>query len=86
DTGGESHRGPDWCGKGIPPIIFYEATSGALPGEEWGRFVHICDHINATAEGPKDAVKALKKKLFKNYNHKEIRFTLSVSTTLLVFN
>ncbi|XP_019372813.1 PREDICTED: TOM1-like protein 1 [Gavialis gangeticus] len=55
-----------------------EATSGALPGEEWGRFVHICDHINATAEGPKDAIKALKKKLFKNYNHKEIRFTLSL--------
>ncbi|XP_017928621.1 TOM1-like protein 1 [Manacus vitellinus] len=40
--------------------------------------MHICDLINATEEGPKDAVKALKKKLAKNCNHKEIRLTLSL--------
>uniref|UniRef100_A0A8C3J2D6 Target of myb1 like 1 membrane trafficking protein n=1 Tax=Calidris pygmaea TaxID=425635 RepID=A0A8C3J2D6_9CHAR len=54
------------------------ATCGALQTEEWGQFMHICDVVNATEEGPKDAVKALKKKLSKNCNHKEIRLTLSL--------
>ncbi|XP_027547616.1 TOM1-like protein 1 isoform X1 [Neopelma chrysocephalum] len=54
------------------------ATLGSLQTEEWGQFMHICDLINATEEGPKDAVKALKKKLAKNCNHKEIRLTLSL--------
>uniref|UniRef100_A0A8C9L3Y5 VHS domain-containing protein n=1 Tax=Pavo cristatus TaxID=9049 RepID=A0A8C9L3Y5_PAVCR len=60
------------------------ATFGSLETEEWGQFMHICDVINATEEGPKDAVKALKKKLSKNCNHKEIRLTLSVSTALVM--
>ncbi|XP_064006568.1 TOM1-like protein 1 isoform X2 [Pogoniulus pusillus] len=54
------------------------ATFGTLQAEEWGQFMHICDVINATEEGPKDAVRALKKKLSKNCNHKEIRLTLSL--------
>ncbi|XP_067403531.1 TOM1-like protein 1 [Emydura macquarii macquarii] len=58
--------------------LIESATVGALPDEEWGQFMHICDIINTTDEGPKDAVKALKKRISKNCNHKEIRFTLSL--------
>ncbi|XP_073167767.1 TOM1-like protein 1 isoform X2 [Lepidochelys kempii] len=58
--------------------LIERATIGALPAEEWGQFMHICDIINTTDEGPKDAVKALKKRISKNCNHKEIRFTLSL--------
>ncbi|XP_034646198.1 TOM1-like protein 1 isoform X2 [Trachemys scripta elegans] len=58
--------------------LIERATVGALPAEEWGQFMHICDIINTTDEGPKDAVKALKKRISKNCNHKEIRFTLSL--------
>uniref|UniRef100_A0A8C5TNS1 Target of myb1 like 1 membrane trafficking protein n=1 Tax=Malurus cyaneus samueli TaxID=2593467 RepID=A0A8C5TNS1_9PASS len=44
-----------------------------LPGE----YFLIASYVKNTSQ-PKDAVKALKKKLSKNCNHKEIRLTLSL--------
>ncbi|XP_026546739.1 TOM1-like protein 1 [Notechis scutatus] len=64
--------------------LIAKATFGALQTEEWGQFMHICDLINTTEEGPKEAVRALRKRLSKNCNHVEIHLTLSVSTTRLV--
>ncbi|XP_026546657.1 TOM1-like protein 1, partial [Notechis scutatus] len=61
--------------------LIAKATFGALQTEEWGQFMHICDLINTTEEGPKEAVRALRKRLSKNCNHVEIHLTLSVSTT-----
>ncbi|XP_039358093.1 TOM1-like protein 1 isoform X5 [Mauremys reevesii] len=72
---GKSQKDPFGTAVGY---LIERATVGVLPAEEWGQFMHICDIINTTDEGPKDAVKALKKRISKNCNHKEIRFTLSL--------
>ncbi|XP_058021799.1 TOM1-like protein 1 isoform X3 [Ahaetulla prasina] len=57
--------------------LIAKATFGTLQTEEWGQFMHICDLINTTEEGPKEAVRALRKRLSKNCNHVEIHLTLS---------
>uniref|UniRef100_A0A1W7RCC2 TOM1-like protein 1-like protein n=1 Tax=Agkistrodon contortrix contortrix TaxID=8713 RepID=A0A1W7RCC2_AGKCO len=64
----------------VTPVghLIAKATFGALQTEEWGQFMHICDLINTTEEGPKDAVRALRKRLSKNCNHVEIHLTLSL--------
>ncbi|XP_060946868.1 target of Myb1 membrane trafficking protein-like isoform X2 [Limanda limanda] len=54
------------------------ATGGALQSEDWGLNIEICDIINETDEGPKDAVKALKKRIIGNKNFREIMLALTV--------
>nr|XP_020639647.1 TOM1-like protein 1 isoform X1 [Pogona vitticeps] len=72
---GKSQKDP--FGTAVGHLI-EKSTFGALQTEEWGQFMHICDLINTTEEGPKDAVRALRKRLSKNCNHVEIRLTLSL--------
>ncbi|XP_068607613.1 target of Myb1 membrane trafficking protein-like isoform X2 [Brachionichthys hirsutus] len=57
------------------------ATSGALPAEDWGLNMEICDIINETEEGPRDSVKALKKRIAGNTNVREVMFSLTVLET-----
>ncbi|XP_039770188.1 TOM1-like protein 1 [Ornithorhynchus anatinus] len=59
-------------------LLIEKSTVGTTRSENWDRFPRICDLINTTQGGPRDAVRALKKRLSQNCNHKEIRLTLSL--------
>uniref|UniRef100_H3A0P0 Target of myb1 membrane trafficking protein n=1 Tax=Latimeria chalumnae TaxID=7897 RepID=H3A0P0_LATCH len=68
-------------------IIFFfffspeKATDGFLQSEDWGLNMEICDIINETEEGPKDAIRALKKRIVGNKNFREVLLTLIVLET-----
>ncbi|XP_035888764.1 TOM1-like protein 2 isoform X6 [Phyllostomus hastatus] len=58
-----------------------KATDGSLQSEDWTLNMEICDIINETDEGPKDAIRALKKRLNGNRNYKEVMLALTVLET-----
>uniref|UniRef100_A0A672FJC5 Target of myb1 like 2 membrane trafficking protein n=1 Tax=Salarias fasciatus TaxID=181472 RepID=A0A672FJC5_SALFA len=57
------------------------ATDGGLQNEDWTLNMEICDIINETDEGPKDAMRALKKRLSGNKNFREVMLALTVLET-----
>ncbi|XP_017272331.1 target of Myb protein 1 isoform X2 [Kryptolebias marmoratus] len=57
------------------------ATGGSLESEDWALNLEICDIINETDEGPRDAVKAIKKRIVGNKNFREIMLALTVLET-----
>lgn len=57
------------------------ATDGSLQSEDWTLNMEICDIINETEDGPKDAIRAVKKKLNGNKNYREVMLTLTVLET-----
>ncbi|XP_058012839.1 TOM1-like protein 2 isoform X3 [Ahaetulla prasina] len=61
--------------------LFEKATDGSLQSEDWTLNMEICDIINETEEGPKDAVRALKKRLNGNKNYREVMLALTVLET-----
>ncbi|XP_071129426.1 TOM1-like protein 2 isoform X1 [Mytilus edulis] len=60
-----------------------KSTDGSQASENWGLFMEICDVINDTDEGPKDAIKAIKKRLSQNMgkNHTAVMYTLTCLET-----
>uniref|UniRef100_F6PUM7 Target of myb1 like 2 membrane trafficking protein n=1 Tax=Ornithorhynchus anatinus TaxID=9258 RepID=F6PUM7_ORNAN len=54
-----------------------KATDGSLQSEDWTLNMEICDIINETEEGPKDAIRALKKRLNGNKNYREVMLALT---------
>uniref|UniRef100_A0A671Y014 Target of myb1 like 2 membrane trafficking protein n=1 Tax=Sparus aurata TaxID=8175 RepID=A0A671Y014_SPAAU len=58
-----------------------KATDGGLQNEDWTLNMEICDIINETEEGPKDAMRALKKRLSGNKNYREVMLALTVVET-----
>uniref|UniRef100_A0A1D5QK42 Target of myb1 membrane trafficking protein n=1 Tax=Macaca mulatta TaxID=9544 RepID=A0A1D5QK42_MACMU len=49
-----------------------KATDGSLQSEDWALNMEICDIINETEEGPKDALRAVKKRIVGNKNFHEV--------------
>ncbi|XP_056389974.1 TOM1-like protein 2 isoform X4 [Hyla sarda] len=64
-----------------PPALMEKATDGSLQSEDWTLNMEICDIINETEEGPKDAIRALKKRLNGNRNYREVMLALTVLET-----
>lgn len=62
-------------------ISLEQATDGNLPSENWALNIEICDMINDTEDGPRDAIKAIKKRLNQaaGKNYKIVVYTLIVS-------
>ncbi|XP_051995802.1 target of Myb protein 1 isoform X1 [Xyrauchen texanus] len=58
--------------------LIEHATSSSLPSEDWGLNMEICDIVNETEDGPKDAIRAIKKRILGNRNFKEVMLALSV--------
>lgn len=57
------------------------ATGSSLPSEDWALNMEICDLINSSEEGPKDALRAIKKRIVGNKNFKEVMLALTVLET-----
>lgn len=60
-----------------------QATDASLASENWTVNMEICDIINETDEGPKDAIKAIRKRLQQNAgkNYTVVMYTLTVLET-----
>lgn len=59
------------------------ATDASLASENWALNMEICDIINDTEDGPKDAIKAIRKRLTQNAgkNYTVVMYTLTVLET-----
>ena len=59
------------------------ATDPNLPSENWALNMEICDIINDTEDGPRDAIKAIKRRLNQaaSKNYTIVMYTLTVSST-----
>ncbi|KAJ8001795.1 hypothetical protein DPEC_G00173140 [Dallia pectoralis] len=54
------------------------ATGATQQAEDWALNMEVCDIINETDDGPKDAVRAIKKRIVGNRSYKEIMLALTV--------
>lgn len=55
------------------------ATDSMQPTEDWRLILEVCDIINETDEGPKDALKAIRKRITNHKNYKSILYTLTLT-------
>lgn len=64
-------------------ILSEQATSETLASEDWALNMEICDLVNETEDGPKDAIKAIRKRLSQNAgkNYIVVMYTLTILET-----
>jgi hypothetical protein len=64
-----------------------QATDASLASENWALNMEICDIINDTEDGPKDAIKAIRKRLTQNAgkNYTVVMYTLTVLETCVKY-
>ncbi|KAF5273677.1 hypothetical protein FQA39_LY07367 [Lamprigera yunnana] len=62
-----------------------QATNGTLASENWALNMEICDLVNETEDGPKDAIKAIRKRLTQNVgkNYIVVMYSLTVLETCI---
>ncbi|XP_038676519.1 TOM1-like protein 2 isoform X3 [Scyliorhinus canicula] len=72
---------PNRSSVGLIQEFHERATDGSLQTEDWTLNMEICDIINETEEGPKDAIRALKKRLSGNKNYREVMLALTILET-----
>ncbi|XP_071442683.1 TOM1-like protein 2 isoform X2 [Hetaerina americana] len=60
-----------------------QATDASLASENWALNMEVCDIVNDTEDGPKDAIKAIRKRLQQNAgkNYTVFMYTLTVLET-----
>ncbi|XP_075978726.1 target of Myb1 membrane trafficking protein isoform X2 [Anticarsia gemmatalis] len=60
-----------------------QATDGSLPSENWALNMEICDIVNSSTDGSKDAIKAIRKRLTQSAgkNYTVVMYTLTVLET-----
>ncbi|KAH9498384.1 TOM1-like protein 2 [Bulinus truncatus] len=59
--------------------LIEQATDGSQATENWALYMEVCDVINETDEGPKDAIKAFRKKISQNVgkNYTSVMYCLT---------
>nr|CAD7397425.1 unnamed protein product [Timema poppensis] len=70
-------------GPELVSFLLEQATDASLASENWALNMEICDIINGTEDGPKDAIKAIRKRLTQNAgkNYTVVMYTLTVLET-----
>ncbi|XP_048762408.1 TOM1-like protein 2 isoform X2 [Ostrea edulis] len=63
--------------------LIERGTDGSQASENWAVLMEVCDIINETDEGPKDAARAIRKRLSQNMgkNHTAVMYTLTCLET-----
>ena len=59
--------------------LIERATDSSQASEDWALILQICDTINGTENGPKDGIKAIRKRLSNHKNYQSILNTLTVT-------